>query len=96
MDAVHLFELIIAMLFAVIALHYLAHRLHLPPLVALIAGGAALAFIPGLPVIALDPALARAELLRLHRTGQIDDRVLHELERDLDLEELGALSAKAT
>jgi monovalent cation/hydrogen antiporter len=41
-------------------------------------------------------AAARAELLRLHRAGQIDDRVLHELERDLDLEELAALSAKAT
>jgi hypothetical protein len=27
---------------------------------------------------------------------QIDDRVLHELERDLDFEELSALSAKAT
>ena len=39
---------------------------------------------------------ARKELLRLHRDGQIDDRVLHELERDLDLEELGAIAAKAT
>jgi hypothetical protein len=39
---------------------------------------------------------ARQELLRLHREGQIDDHVLHELERDLDLEELGAISAKAT
>jgi len=39
-------------------------------------------------------AVARAELLRLHRTGQIDDRVLHELERDLDLEELAAISSK--
>ena len=39
---------------------------------------------------------ARQELLRLHREGQIDDAVLHELERDLDLEELGAISAKAT
>src|SRR5690348_13514167 len=57
MDAVHLFELIIAMLFAVIALHYVAHRLHLPPAVALIVGGAALAFIPGLPHISLDPEL---------------------------------------
>jgi CPA1 family monovalent cation:H+ antiporter len=57
MNAVHLFELIIAMLFAVIALHYVAHRLRLPPAVALIAGGAALAFIPGLPQISLDPAL---------------------------------------
>jgi CPA1 family monovalent cation:H+ antiporter len=41
-------------------------------------------------------AAGRAELLRLHRAGDIDDRTLHELERDLDLEELGALSAKAT
>ena len=39
---------------------------------------------------------ARKELLRLHEAGQIDDRVLQELERDLDLEELGAISAKAT
>src|SRR6188768_3055792 len=57
MHAVHLFELMIAMLFAVIALHYVAHRLHLPPAVALIVGGAALAFVPGLPHISLDPAL---------------------------------------
>jgi CPA1 family monovalent cation:H+ antiporter len=41
-------------------------------------------------------AAGRAELLRLHRTGQIDDRVLHELERDLDFEEMSAHSAKAT
>ncbi len=57
MDAVHLFELMIAMLFAVIALHFVANRLRLPPAVALIAGGAALAFIPGLPHVSLDPAL---------------------------------------
>lgn len=36
----------------------------------------------------------RAELVRLHRQGQIDDETLHELERDLDLEELAAISAK--
>jgi CPA1 family monovalent cation:H+ antiporter len=41
-------------------------------------------------------AAGRAELLRLHRAGDIDDRTLHELERDLDIEELGATSAKAT
>jgi CPA1 family monovalent cation:H+ antiporter len=39
---------------------------------------------------------ARVELLRLHRTGQIEDHVMHELEHDLDLEELASLSAKAT
>jgi len=57
MDPVHNFELVIAMLFAIIALHYVGSRLHLPPAVSLIAGGAALAFIPGLPHITLDPAL---------------------------------------
>jgi CPA1 family monovalent cation:H+ antiporter len=36
-------------------------------------------------------AAARAELVRLHRKGLIEDEVLHDLERDLDLEELGAL-----
>ncbi len=40
-------------------------------------------------------AAGRAELLRLHRTGDIDEHTLKELERDLDLEELSALSAKA-
>jgi CPA1 family monovalent cation:H+ antiporter len=36
-------------------------------------------------------AAGRAELIRLHREGNIEDEVLHDLERDLDLEELGAL-----
>ena len=40
-------------------------------------------------------ATGRRELIRLHRAGEIDDETLHELERDLDLEELSALSAKA-
>jgi CPA1 family monovalent cation:H+ antiporter len=40
-------------------------------------------------------ATGRRELLRLHRAGEIDDETLHELERDLDLEELSAISAKA-
>jgi monovalent cation/hydrogen antiporter len=40
-------------------------------------------------------AAARAELIRLHRGGDIDEETLHELERDLDLEELSAISAKA-
>ena len=57
MHAMQLFELMIGMLFATIALHYLAERLKLPPAVALLAGGAFLAFLPGLPTITLDPAL---------------------------------------
>jgi CPA1 family monovalent cation:H+ antiporter len=40
-------------------------------------------------------ATGRRELIRLHRAGEIDDETLHELERDLDLEELSAISAKA-
>jgi hypothetical protein len=36
----------------------------------------------------------RAELVRLHRARDISDETLHNLERDLDLEELGAMAAK--
>ena len=36
----------------------------------------------------------RAELVRLHRAGRIDDETLHDLEHDLDLEELAAAAAK--
>lgn len=57
MDIVHVFELAIGMVLAIIVLHYLAHRLRLPPPVALIAGGAALAFVPGVPVVTIDPEL---------------------------------------
>jgi len=57
MDSVHLFELAIAMFLAIIVLHHLAHRVGLPPPVALIAGGALLAFLPGVPTITIDPAL---------------------------------------
>lgn len=39
-------------------------------------------------------AAGRQELVRLHRAHQIDDETLHSLERDLDLEELSAVSAK--
>jgi Na+/H+ antiporter len=57
MHAVATFELVIAMMLAIIALHYAAHRLSLPPAVALLTGGSLLAFLPGLPVVALDPEL---------------------------------------
>lgn len=45
-------------------------------------------------VILAAVAAGRAELVRLHRAGQIDDETLHDLERDLDLEELAAIAAK--
>ena len=57
MEPTHLFELVIAMFVAIIALHYAAHRLGMPPSVALLAGGGLLAFLPGLPTIEIDPAL---------------------------------------
>jgi len=37
----------------------------------------------------------RVELVRLHRAHQISDETLHDLERDLDLEELAATASKA-
>jgi len=54
MHPTHLSELVIAMFLAIIALHYLAHRLGLTPSVELLAGGGALAFLPGLPTISVD------------------------------------------
>lgn len=54
---VEVFELIIGMFLAVVVLHYLASRLSLPPAVALLVGGGALAFTPGLPTIHLNPEL---------------------------------------
>jgi len=41
-------------------------------------------------------AAGRVELVRLHRAHKINDEVLHNLEHDLDLEELGAIAAKNT
>lgn len=57
MDGTHLFELVIAMFLAIIVLHYIAHRMGLPPSVALLVGGGTLAFVPGLPTISVNPEL---------------------------------------
>lgn len=51
------FELVFTLLLAILALHWFAERAKLPPSVALLVGGGALAFLPGLPVIELDPEL---------------------------------------
>src|SRR4051794_831537 len=58
MDAVASFELILTLLALVIALHWLALKLKLPPATALLVGGGLLAFVPGLPSVELDPDLA--------------------------------------
>ncbi len=57
MHPVEVFELIIGMMLAIIGLHYVARRLGLPPAVALLTGGSLLAFLPGVPVVELDPEL---------------------------------------
>ncbi len=57
MHPAQVFELVFVMLLAILALHWIALRLKLPPAVALLIGGGALAFIPGLPVMELDPEL---------------------------------------
>jgi CPA1 family monovalent cation:H+ antiporter len=56
--AVETFELVLVLLATTMGLHWIALRLGLPPSAALLVGGGALAFLPGLPDIALDPELA--------------------------------------
>ena len=58
MHAVETFEIVLTLLALVLALHWLALKLKLPPATVLLVGGGALAFVPGLPPIALDPELA--------------------------------------
>jgi CPA1 family monovalent cation:H+ antiporter len=58
MHPVEAFELVLALLVGVVALHWAAKRLGLPPATALLVGGGALAFVPGLPPVSLDPELA--------------------------------------
>lgn len=63
MHPVAFFELTVGMLLAVLVLHYAGLRLRLPPAVALLAGGGALAFVPGLPTVEPDPELVLAIFL---------------------------------
>ncbi|MGO4526654.1 Na+/H+ antiporter [Microvirga sp. 2MCAF35] len=53
-----LFEVLLGLLAACVALALIARRLDLPPAVILVGGGMALALVPGLPTIELDPQLA--------------------------------------
>ena len=57
MSSVMGFKLVLLSLGAMIGLQLLAKRLRLPPAAALLVGGAAMAFVPGLPRINLDPEL---------------------------------------
>ncbi|KWF32740.1 sodium:proton antiporter [Burkholderia diffusa] len=57
MSSVFAVKLILLSLIAVIGLELLAVRLRLPPAAALLVGGIAIAFAPGLPIVNLDPEL---------------------------------------
>ena len=59
----HVFELLLILLAACVALAVLADRLNLPAAVALVLGGMGLAFLPGLPALVLDPELVLALFL---------------------------------
>ncbi|MGL4312228.1 MAG: Na+/H+ antiporter [Paracoccaceae bacterium] len=58
MHPAEIFELILIILGFVLALHWIALKLRLPPATVLLVGGGGLAFLPGLPSITLDPELA--------------------------------------
>jgi monovalent cation/hydrogen antiporter len=53
-----IFEVLLGLLAACVALALIARRLHTPVAVVLMVGGMALALVPGLPTITLDPQLA--------------------------------------
>lgn len=57
MTPVALFELVLVLLGATLLLSIVAGKLHLPPAIALVVGGMALALVPKLPVVELDPDL---------------------------------------
>lgn len=56
-NPVEAFELIVGMLIAILVLHWAAERFRLPPSIALLVGGSALALMPGMPAVRVDPEL---------------------------------------
>src|SRR5580692_3226727 len=58
MTPVETFELVLLLLTLTLALYWVALKLKIPPATALLVGGGALAFLPGLPAVSLDPQLA--------------------------------------
>ena len=57
MSPAETFSFVVGLFLAAVVLHYLASRLHVPPSAMLLVGGGMLAFVPGLPVIELNPEL---------------------------------------
>jgi NhaP-type Na+/H+ or K+/H+ antiporter len=66
MHAVTTFNLVLASLIAIIALEVLAKRMRLPPAAALLVGGVAMAFVPGMPQVELGPELVLVNRRRGH------------------------------
>lgn len=58
MHAVDIFEIILYLLALALMLHWIALKLRMPPAMILLLGGGAIAFVPGLPSITLNPELA--------------------------------------
>ena len=58
MHPVETFEIVLVLLATIVALHWAASKIGFPPSAALLIGGGALAFLPGIPEISLDPELA--------------------------------------
>ena len=88
-------QLVLALLIAVAVLVTIARRLGIAYPIFPVIGGLLLGLVPGLPRVQVDPELmylvvlpgADEALLRLRAEGAIDDDVLREVERELDLEE---------
>ena len=59
----HTFELLLVLVAASVGLAYIAQLIRLPMAVALVLGGIALAFVPGIGTVELDPELALALFL---------------------------------
>ena len=57
MNAAHVFDLLLGLTAASVLLSVLADRLHLPPAAAFTMGGVALALLPQVPAVELDPGL---------------------------------------
>jgi CPA1 family monovalent cation:H+ antiporter len=60
MHPVETLETVLLLLGAAVALYLLAAKMRLPPSAAVLIGGGALAFVPGLPAIALNPGAVPA------------------------------------
>lgn len=84
MSNVFYFNLILFFLVAIIVLEYGAKKLRLPPAVAQLMGGAMIAFIPGIPPFALDPALVLVVFLPPLLMDGAYSTVWHEFKQQLN------------